>query len=125
MNGKKPSFIIFVRRKSLRTKSYGRRFWKTRTTLLEKDTLLYKKTTTGQAAYLAPIFRRVYLERAHKDYGHLGWPGLNGALQNRVWWTTIEKDVQNQIQMCPGQRGRKLHQRRLPTWTLQHTTGMG
>jgi hypothetical protein len=69
--------------------------------VLEKDTLLYKKTETGQAAYLAPIFRKVYLERAHRDYGHLGWPGLNGALQNRVWWPTIERDVQNQIQMCP------------------------
>jgi hypothetical protein len=43
--------------------------------VLEKDTLLYKKTETGQAAYLAPIFRKVYLERAHRDYGHLGWPG--------------------------------------------------
>jgi hypothetical protein len=40
--------------------------------VLEKDSLLYKKTETGQAAYLAPIFQKVYLERAHRDYGHLG-----------------------------------------------------
>jgi hypothetical protein len=52
--------------------------------VLEKDTLLYKKTETGQAAYLALIFQKVYLKRAHQDYRHLGWLGLNGALQNRV-----------------------------------------
>jgi hypothetical protein len=33
--------------------------------VLEKDTLLYKKTETGQAAYLALIFQKVYLKRAH------------------------------------------------------------
>ena len=69
---------------------------------LERGSLLYKVFDTGhRAPYLSPPTRRSYIERIHKEYGHLGWPGLNGVLRSRAWWPSIEKDVQNQIRTCP------------------------
>jgi hypothetical protein len=37
----------------------------------------------------------------HREYGHLGWPGLNGVLKTRAWWPSIESDVQAQVRTCP------------------------
>ena len=42
-----------------------------------------------------------FLEEAHKQYGHLGWPGLQGALETRGWWPSIEKDVLAQADLWP------------------------
>ena len=69
--------------------------------MLGKDSLLYKKDGDQQVPYLAPGIRSTYLERIHKEYGHLGWPGLNGVLKTRAWWPSIERDVQGQIKRCP------------------------
>jgi hypothetical protein len=90
--------------------------------VLEKDSLLYRKTDTGQAPYLAPGIRMVYLERIHREYGHLGWPGLNGVLKNRAWWPSIEQDVKRQIGRCPEcqvAKGPQKGQTRGPGHTLE------
>ena len=88
---------------------------------------LYKQTGTGKSPYLPPVTRKAYLERIHKDYGHLGWPGLSGALKNRAWWPSIERDVQDQIKTCPAcqtAQAPKLSQERGPRNTLERA-GIG
>ena len=92
--------------------------------VLEKDSLLYKKMDKGQVPYLPPIVRSVYLERTHKTYGHLGWPGLKDVLENRAWWPTIERDVQQQISKCPecqAAKGPRTGSERGPRHTLERT----
>ncbi len=70
--------------------------------VLEQGSLLYKVFDNGQRApYLSPPTRKSYLERIHREYGHLGWPGLDGVLRTRAWWPSIAKDTQNQIRTCP------------------------
>lgn len=70
--------------------------------VLEQGSLLYKVFDNGQRApYLSPLLRKSYLERIHREYGHLGWPGLDGVLRTRAWWPSIAKDVQNQLRTCP------------------------
>jgi len=69
--------------------------------VLDSDSILYKKTDSGKTAYLPPLTRSVYLERTHKQYGHLGWPGLQGVLQGRAWWPSMQQDVQAKISTCP------------------------
>jgi hypothetical protein len=83
---------------------------------------LYKKTDKGQAPYLAPLIRSVYLERTHRNYGHLGWPGLRDILENRAWWPSIERDVQAQIGRCPecqAAKGPRTGSERGPRHTLE------
>ena len=50
--------------------------------ILERDSLLYKKTDNGQAPYLAPLIRLVYLKQTHKNYSHLRWLSLKDILKN-------------------------------------------
>lgn len=92
--------------------------------VLEHDSLLYRKMDNGQAPYLAPLIRSVYLERIHRRYGHLGWPGLKDILKNRAWWPSIERDVQAQIGRCPecqAAKGPKTDSVRGPRHTLERT----
>jgi hypothetical protein len=68
----------------------------------QQGSLLYKvHDNKKEVPYLPPQVRDVYLERIHNDYGHLGWPALNGVLETRVWWPSIEKDVQAKVHSCP------------------------
>jgi hypothetical protein len=91
--------------------------------VLEQGSLLYKVFDNGQRApYLSPPVRRAYLERVHREYGHLGWPGLSGVLRTRAWWPSMEKDVQSQIRACPNcqsAKGPRLGTNRGPVNTLE------
>ena len=84
---------------------------------LEEGSLLFKKTPAGRAPYIMPVLRRPLLERIHHEYGHLGWPGLKTVFDRRAWWPTLERDVQNQIKLCPAcqvSKGSNLSQNRGP-----------
>ena len=53
------------------------------------------------APYLEPLFRRELLLRLHEEFGHLGYPGLNGAVRPRAWWPNMKKDVEDIAKSCP------------------------
>jgi hypothetical protein len=36
------------------------------------------------APYLEPAFRGDLVNRIHSEFGHLGWPGLNGVIRPRA-----------------------------------------
>jgi hypothetical protein len=53
------------------------------------------------APYLEPIFRGDLLNRLHKEFGHLGYPGLMGVLRPRAWWPQLQHDVEDLARSCP------------------------
>ena len=53
------------------------------------------------APYLEPVFRRDLVNRMHEEFGHLGWPGLNGVMRPRAWWRQRRKYIENAAHMCP------------------------
>lgn len=63
--------------------------------------------------------QKQFLKEAHKQYGHLGWPGLQGALETRAWWPSIEKDVLAQADLCPAFQATKDAQKTLTRATVK------
>ena len=47
------------------------------------------------------VFRERFVQRMHDSYGHLGFPGLLGAIGNRAWWPSMRKDIQEVARRCP------------------------
>lgn len=45
--------------------------------------------------------RQELIWRLHREYGHLGWPGLRGIMKTRAWWPTIRADVDEAVRTCP------------------------
>ena len=41
------------------------------------------------------------MELMHKDYGHLGWPGLMRPIKYQEWWPSTDADVKGFLQYCP------------------------
>lgn len=37
----------------------------------------------------------------NEEHGHLGLPGLDGVLNYRGWWPSLEKDVKMFVVACP------------------------
>jgi transposase InsO family protein len=72
----------------------------------------------GLSPYIARIFRADLLERMHTEYGHLGYPGLQGVMIGRGWWPSLEKDIRNYARICPQcqvtQRARPNQEREIP-----------
>ncbi|KAG5288008.1 hypothetical protein I7I48_10066 [Histoplasma ohiense] len=68
---------------------------------LEEDVVLYRDLGYAEAPYLEPQFRRDLVSRMHKEFGHLGSPGLMGVLEGRAYWPSMEEDIQAYAQECP------------------------
>lgn len=50
--------------------------------------------------YLEPPFRDELLQKAHHEFGHLGFPGLNGVIRSRGWWPSIRTDIEKSTKDC-------------------------
>jgi Integrase zinc binding domain len=54
----------------------------------------------------------------HTEYGHLGYPGLQGVMHGRGWWHSLKKDIKNYAHICPqcqvAQRARPNQEREIP-----------
>lgn len=79
---------------------------------------LYHTTADGSSPYIPQMFRADLLERMHTEYGHLGYPGLQGVMIGRGWWHNLEKDIRNYAHICPQcqvtQRSRPNQEREIP-----------
>jgi hypothetical protein len=51
--------------------------------------------------YLDPPFRAELLQKAHHEFGHLGFPGLNGIIRPRGWWPSTRADMEESVRNCP------------------------
>lgn len=67
----------------------------------ENTRLTYLHGDGSSAPYLEPPFRKDFLERMHREYGHLGHPGLRGVLCTRAWWPGIRQDTEEIVHLCP------------------------
>jgi hypothetical protein len=65
------------------------------------QTSLLRRIDDTTSPYLQPSFRADFVQRMHRDFGHLGFPGLMGVIKYRAWWPTIKKDVQIFLRHCP------------------------
>ena len=66
------------------------------------DGILYKKhSETERAPFLERGHRAAYLNQIHRDYGHLGWPGLASIVRTRAWFPSIEQSIKRLISNCP------------------------
>jgi hypothetical protein len=54
-----------------------------------------------RAPYLEPVFRGDLVNRLHKEFGHLGYPGLMGVLRPRAWWPQMRQDIEDCARSCP------------------------
>ena len=54
-----------------------------------------------RAPYLEPVMRGDLLQRLHKEFGHLGYPGLNGVVRPRAWWPTMRQEIEEIAKNCP------------------------
>ena len=68
---------------------------------LDNEGRLVHKTEFGMSPYLEVPFRADTLEWFHKEYGHLGYPGLVGVVSARCWWHSLDKDIKNYTHICP------------------------
>jgi len=91
----------------------------------DNDGQLVHHDELGPSPYLPHIFRADFLERMHKEFGHLGYPGLLGVVTGRGWWQNLEKDIRNFARICPqcqcSQRPRPTQERELPQITSSLT----
>lgn len=62
---------------------------------------LYYTTPDNMSLYIPHAFRADLLERMHREYGYLGYPGLQGVMNGRGWWYGLEKDIKNYTHICP------------------------
>ncbi|KAJ5082230.1 hypothetical protein N7532_011273 [Penicillium argentinense] len=53
------------------------------------------------APYLEMPLREDFVRRMHEEFGHLGYPGLQGVTRPRAWWPTIRTDIQETVKRCP------------------------
>lgn len=65
------------------------------------ETVLTRLYDDAEAPFLERPFQCDLVERMHREFGHLGSPGLLGVLHTRAWWSTMEEDVQKFLQKCP------------------------
>ena len=66
-----------------------------------------------------PINRRVdLLDALHGDYGHLGYPNIQGIVRGRGWWKSLVRDLKKFVAYCPqcqvAQRSKPGLERELP-----------
>jgi hypothetical protein len=71
-----------------------------RQTTTTHDQLL-RITDLGEAPYLEIPFRKDFLRRMHDECGHMGYPGLLGAIGTRAWWPTMRSDIEATARECP------------------------
>ena len=65
-----------------------------------QDTL-YRKVEGFLVPFLEPEFRKDFVRKMHESYGHLGAPGILGAVRYRAWWSTLTKNFQEYLKRCP------------------------
>jgi transposase InsO family protein len=82
------------------------------------DDVLHRKIDeAGTAPYVPFLFRADIIERMHNEYGHLGYPGLDGVLRYRAWWPSLEHDVRAYVSYCPNCQ---TSQRQRPNQETEH-----
>jgi hypothetical protein len=54
-----------------------------------------------KSPYVPVTLRADFLDQMHSEYGHLGYPGIQGILRGRGWWHTLIADVKNFVSFCP------------------------
>jgi transposase InsO family protein len=67
----------------------------------ENTRLVFRHHNGVTAPYMEPNFRLEFLQRMHREYGHLGHPGLQGVIAGRGWWPSMRKDIEEVVRMCP------------------------
>src|SRR5436853_2360168 len=86
--------------------------------VVDNEGNLLHTTEDGHSLYIPHAFRADLLERMHTEYGHLGYPGLQGVMIGRGWWSNLEKDIRNYTHICPQcqitQRARPNQEREIP-----------
>jgi hypothetical protein len=55
----------------------------------------------ASAPFIPAIHRQDFVKRMHNQYGHLAWPGLNGAIEPHGWWPGMAKDINEHCKFCP------------------------
>jgi hypothetical protein len=58
-------------------------------------------TDLREAPYLEIPFRKDFLRQMHDECGHIGYPGLLGAIRMRVWWLTMRSNIEAMACECP------------------------
>jgi transposase InsO family protein len=77
------------------------------------------------APYLEPVFRGDLVNRMHSEFGHLGWPGLNGVVRPRAWWPQMRKDIESAAHNCPNCQVSQGSKESLERETPQHMVTAG
>ena len=85
---------------------------------IDDEGTLFFTAPDGLSPYIPQLFRADLLERMHTEYGHLGYPGLQGVMTGRGWWPNLDKDIRNYTRICPqcqiAQRARPGQEREIP-----------
>lgn len=66
-----------------------------------ENTVFHIDKDGSEAPYLQEGLRSSFVKRMHESYGHLGYPGLLGAIGTRAWWPSMRQDIQAALHECP------------------------
>ena len=62
---------------------------------------LYKVENEAESPYIEEALRADFMDSLHSNYGHLGFPGIQGIVIGRGWWHSITMDLKKFISYCP------------------------
>lgn len=65
------------------------------------ERLIFTSEDGMKSPYMADPFRTDLTARLHKEFGHLGWPGLGGVIKPRAWWPSMRADLEEEVRSCP------------------------
>jgi hypothetical protein len=66
----------------------------------ESEEQLVRVYDDAEAPFLEVPFRKDLVRKMHREFGHLGFPGLMGTIRSRAWWPTMREDIQEMIHSC-------------------------
>lgn len=65
----------------------------------DKESLNARRAAS--APFIPAIHRQDFIKKMHNQYGHLAWPGLNGAVEPHGWWPGMAQDINEYCKFCP------------------------
>ncbi|OQD79113.1 hypothetical protein PENSOL_c337G01743, partial [Penicillium solitum] len=63
--------------------------------------LIYTHVNGEVSPYLETPFRTDLVLNSHREFGHLGFPGLCGIVRPRGWWPSMRTDIEEAVKTCP------------------------
>ena len=91
----------------------------------ENRQLVYMHEDGAISPYLEHPFRADLLRNTHHEFGHLGFPGLNGVVRPRGWWPTIRADMEDTVRTCPNCQVSQGSRKSLEREAAQHMVTSG